>query len=127
MPRLRIRFPYWDLAKELEAEEGISLAEAVQRVVESAVEDAVDDAVGHLERGFRALRTTKVNLESAREIYRRHHPRESGESARSFAALAAEQPSAPEIAGERSAVETVDEQKQAIERLWPRNSINSKR
>jgi hypothetical protein len=78
MPKSRVKFPYWDLAKELEAEEEISLPEAVQRVVESAVEDAVDGAIGHLEQGFRSLRTTKVDLKEAREIHRKHHPREIG-------------------------------------------------
>ena len=66
MPKPRKKFPYWDLAKELEAEEEISLPEAVQRVVESAVEDAVDGALGHLERGFRSVRTTKADLKKAR-------------------------------------------------------------
>ena len=99
MPKPRTRFPYWDLAKELEAEEEISLPEAVQRVVESAVEDAVDGALGHVEKGFRSARSTKADLNKARELYRKHHPREKHPAT--------------------SAATVADEQKETIERLWP--------
>jgi hypothetical protein len=63
----------------LEVEQGISVPEAVQRVVECAVEDAVDSSLGHLEKGFRSLRTTKVTLKELREQYEKHHPRAAPE------------------------------------------------
>jgi hypothetical protein len=75
MPKPRNRFPYWDLARELEVAEGISLPEAVQRVVESAIEDAVDSSLEHLEKGFRSVRSAKMTLKELREQFEKHHPR----------------------------------------------------
>jgi hypothetical protein len=75
MPKPRTKFPYWNLACELEAAEGISIAEAVQRVVESTVEDAVDNILGHREKGFWAVRSAKISMKKCREVYDKHHPR----------------------------------------------------
>lgn len=118
MPKPRIKFPYWDLAREIEAVEGISLPEAVQRVVESAVEDAVDQHLGHREKDFRSLRSTKATRTSVRRLYQKHHPRVKNYPSPEVAPQQPNQPKEPE----QIAAPIADEQLQNLARYWPQSA-----